>query len=194
MSKTILIDCDGVVLNWEYAFHVWLEEHGHEPVVVDQGLFYRISDQYGLSEDKVVRMVRHFNESASIGFLPPLRDAIQYITRLHNEHGYVFHAITSVIDDPNVVKLRTMNLHKLFGESTFSAIECLPLGSTKKQALRKFANSGLYWIEDHIKNAEDGLDLGLKPLLMEHGYTLNYDGCIPKVKNWKEIYHMVIDQ
>ena len=27
-NKIILTDCDGVSLDWEYAFDVWMREHG----------------------------------------------------------------------------------------------------------------------------------------------------------------------
>lgn len=189
--KRIIVDIDSVVLNWEYAFHVWMEQHGHTPIVVDSGLFFKISDQYGLNDDRAINLVRTFNESAAIGFLPPLRDATEYITRLHEQHGYVFHAVTSVGNDPSVVKLREMNLEKLFGAGTFEHVECLPLGSSKRDYLENFAYTNLYFVEDNLRNAEDGLEVGLQPLLMEHGYTLHYNGPIPKVKNWKEVYHII---
>jgi len=192
MDKVILVDADGVLLNWEYAFHVWLDHHGHDPVVMDQGLFYKVADQYGLEDKKVIRLVKNFNESAAIGFLPPLRDAMQYVKLLHEDHGYIFHCITSVSDDPDVARLRKMNLIKLFGESTFEHIECLPIGAGKKEYLIDFVNSGHYWIEDNIQNAEDGLTFGLKPILMEHGFNMNYKNpSIPLVKNWKEIYELL---
>ena len=191
MAKRILVDADGVCLNWEYAFHVWLDHHGHDPVVMDQGLFARVADQYGLENDKVIRLVKNFNESAAIGFLPPLRDAMQYIMQMHEE-GFIFHAITSVSDDENVKRLRTQNLNKLFGDETFEHVECLPIGSSKKDYLQQFAGTGYYWIEDNVQNAEDGLEIGLKPLLMEHGYNMNYTNThIPLVKNWKQIYELL---
>ena len=28
LDKVILTDCDGVLLNWEYAFHCWMDAHG----------------------------------------------------------------------------------------------------------------------------------------------------------------------
>ena len=192
INKRILVDGDGVLLNWEYAFHIWLDHHGHDPVVVDQGLFYKVADQYGLEDEKVIRLVKNFNESASIGFLPPLRDAMQCVKALHDDHGYKFHVISSVSDDENVKRLRKLNLEKLFGAETFEHIECLPIGANKKAYLINFVNSGDYWIEDNIQNAEDGQTFGLKSLLMEHGYNMNYKNpCIPLVKNWEEIYKLL---
>ena len=31
-QKIILTDCDGVVLDWEEGFSVWMEHHGHKKV------------------------------------------------------------------------------------------------------------------------------------------------------------------
>ena len=102
----------------------------------------KVADQYGLEDTKVIRLVKNFNESAAIGFLPPMRDAMEYIKRLHNDHGYIFHVVSSVSDDENVARLRRLNLNKLFGESTFEHIECLPIGAGKNEYLIDFVNSG----------------------------------------------------
>jgi FMN phosphatase YigB (HAD superfamily) len=31
MDKLILTDVDGVLLNWEYAFNIWMQRHGNKP-------------------------------------------------------------------------------------------------------------------------------------------------------------------
>ena len=31
-DRLILVDADGVLLDWEYAFNVWMQEHGFEQV------------------------------------------------------------------------------------------------------------------------------------------------------------------
>ena len=31
-QHTILVDADGVLLNWEYAFAIWMEQHGFNKV------------------------------------------------------------------------------------------------------------------------------------------------------------------
>jgi FMN phosphatase YigB (HAD superfamily) len=31
MDKLILTDVDGVLLNWEYAFNIWMKRHGYTP-------------------------------------------------------------------------------------------------------------------------------------------------------------------
>jgi hypothetical protein len=193
MSNLILTDIDGVALNWEWAFDCYVQEHGHRKV--DGGnLKYDIGKRYGIDSDAGKKLIKNFNESAAIGFLPPLRDAIYYIRKLHEEHGYVFHAITSLSKDKNAQKLRRMNLEKLFGNTVFEDIVCLDTGADKDEALEKYRNSELHFIEDKIINAETALAMGLSPLLMEHAHNMDYNGPIPIVKNWKEVYNIITGQ
>ena len=192
MNKIILTDADGVLLNWEYAFCTWMEQHGYTQI--ENGNHeYDIAKRFGITRDEAVAKVKVFNESAAIGFLPALRDAMYYVKRLHEEHGYVFRCITSLSLDPNAYKLRKMNLEKLFGETAFEQLVCLDTGAPKDDALVPYKDSGLFWIEDKMENAQLGTDLGLKSILVEHGFNMNE--VIPKgmfkATNWKEIYEHI---
>lgn len=190
-ESVILVDCDGVLLNWEYAFEVWMEQHGFE-LIPGGGLNYDMSVRYGISREQVTRLIKLFNESAAIGFLPPLRDAMHYVSKLHKEHGFVFHCITSVSTDPNAMRLREMNLHKLFGETAFQKVVCLDTGAPKDAALFPYRDTGCFWVEDKVENAELGAGLGLNSLLMEHGHNMNhYHDHVRTVKNWEEVYNIV---
>jgi hypothetical protein len=191
-NKIILTDADGVLLDWEYAFDVYMSQHGFNKV--DGGnLKYNIGARYGIDMDQGKKLIKIFNESAHMGFLPPLRDAMYYVKRLHEEHGYVFHCITSLSKDENAQELRKMNLKKLFGETAFEKFIFLDTGADKDEALEPYRNSELWWIEDKIVNCQVGNGLGLKSLLMEHGHNMDYeDPAIPRVKNWKEIYQKIV--
>jgi hypothetical protein len=193
-NRIILTDCDGVLLNWEYAFSVWMEDHGFEMVPGGE-LNYDIGERYGITKTQGKKLIKMFNESAAIGFLPPLRDAMYYVKRLHEEHGFVFHCITSLSLDKNAKRLREMNLAKLFGETVFEKIVCLDTGADKDDALAPYRKTGLWWIEDKPENAQLGWTLGLKPILVEHGHNMyHYHEDIPKVKDWREIYELVVGQ
>ena len=191
LDRLILVDSDGVLLDWEYAFNIWMQEHGFEEVPGSK-LSYEMSERYGISKDQVRRLIRLFNESAAIGFLPALRDAMYYVKRLHEEHGYRFHCITSLSTDPNAVRLREMNLAKLFGKTAFERVLCLPTGADKNEALEEYKGSGCWWFEDKIENAVVGHNLGLRSILVEHGHNFEYKHPhIKLVKNWKHIYNII---
>jgi len=190
-NSVILVDADGVLLNWEYAFDVWMEQHGFKKIPGGD-LNYDIGKRYGIDRDQGKKLIKMFNESAAIGFLPPLRDAMYYVKRLHEEFGYVFHCITSLSLDPNAGKLREMNLKKLFGNTAFERVVCLDTGADKDTALAHYKDTGCWWVEDKYDNAELGHNLGLRSLLMEHGHNMHYfHNNIPIVKNWKEVFETI---
>lgn len=188
MKKTILVDADGVLFNWEYAFNLYMEEHGFESIK-DAKLVYNIGERYSISNNQGHTMIKHFNESAMIGFLPPLRDAVEYVTKLADE-GWTFICITSLSTNKYAQKLRRKNIDKLFGEGVFTEVICLATGADKDKILQKFADSNLWWVEDKVENALAGEAVGLRPLVMEHGFNMN-DDRVRRVKNWKEIYEIV---
>lgn len=190
-NKIILADADGVLLDWEYAFSVWMEQHGFK-TVEDSQFKYDIGKRYGIEKDQAKKLIKMFNESAHMGFLPPLRDAMFYVKRLHEEYGYVFHCITSMSSDENAQELRKMNLRKLFGKTAFTKFIILETGADKDDVLDAYKDKGYWWIEDKITNAEAGHRRGLKSLLMEHGHNMDYENPdIQKVKNWKEVFDLI---
>ena len=193
-KKIILVDGDGVILDWEYAFDVYLQTHGFNKV--EGGEFkYNIGKRYGIDPEQGKKLVKIFNESAAIGFLPPLRDSMFYVKKLAEEHGYRFHLISSLSKDENAQELRKMNIRKLFGEYAFEKFIFLDTGADKDQALEPYRDTGYYWVEDKTVNAEVGYKMGLKSLIMEHGHSLDYSNPnIPKVKNWREVYDIIVKQ
>ena len=192
-EKTILTDCDGVLLDWEWAFNCWMIQHGFETTEGYQ-FKYDMAERYGIPKEQVKKLVKTFNESAAIGFLPVLRDAMYWVKRLHEQHGYTFICITSLSLDENAYKLREMNLQKMFGKTAFSKLTCLDTGADKEEALEKYRDTGYYWIEDKFSNALAGQAVGMRPILIEHGWNMYEtvpDG-MKKVTTWKELYEHIV--
>jgi len=190
MDKLILTDVDGVLLNWEYAFNIWMKRHGYTPKE-DSGNIYDIGEKYGLTQEKKRELVKFFNESAAIGFLPPLRDAIHYVRELHVKHGYVFHVLTALSNDHQAQELRRQNLEKLFGETVFEKFIYCDTGADKDEILAPYSGTNLLWIEDKVENAKLGLELGLDSILIEHGHNMLTTD-IPLMKDWKAVYEYVV--
>jgi len=197
IGNIILTDCDGVLLNWEHSFAQFMETYSDLKRLPDADKHYNIATQYGISKTEGKYWAERFNTSAAIGSLPPLRDAVKYVRKLHEEHGYVFHCITSMTDDKYAVKLRVENLERVFGKGIFERIVCLPLGADKTDTLFEYKDSDYYWIEDKVANAMVGLNLGLDPIIVEHLNTANQEAHklildnIPTAVKWKHIYNHI---
>lgn len=187
MNKMILTDVDGVLLNWNDAFEHFMHKHGHKKVIDGE---YELGASYGLSEEKAHDYAIRFNESAYIGSLAPLKDAVKYVNKLHQEHGYVFHCITAIPNTPEVWKLRKENLDRLFGSAIYR-LDCSGKSANKYRYLKEYENSGLPWVEDSNPMAELGNTLGLSSYLIDHDYNKHSDHPdIPRVKNWQELYSL----
>ncbi len=188
-DNVIVTDYDGVCVTWINAFALWMLENGYG--LPNEG-FYELHEKYNITEKESRLLSKMFNESAAIANLPPLRDSIKYIRKLHEEHGYVFHCITAIPNMLSVQEARWRNIHSLFGTTPFQRLILCERSANKKQILKQYEGSECYWIEDIEQNAADGLEFGLKPLLMDHHYNKDfYHEEVKRVKNWKEIYETI---
>jgi len=187
-DKAILVDCDGVLFDWEYAFGQWMQRHGY--VVKEKGN-YLMDVKYGIKRTEAKKLIRMFNESAWIRKLPPLRDAIKYVKKLHTDHGYVFHAITSLSDDQYAQHLRTKNLREMFGDSVFEKYVYLDTGADKDNVLIDYEGTDCYWVEDKPENVDCGINFGLDGILVAHDHNEDYTGEAKRVHTWREIYTII---
>ena len=151
---------------------------------------YDMGQRYGLDSQTKKLVVQTFNESAAIGFLPPLRDAMYYVDLLHRKHGYVFHMVTSLSLDPSAQALRIENTKKLFGETAFTSFSFADTGADKDDVLEPYKGSGYLWLEDKTENAELGDRLGLESILIEHGHNMD-NKQFPLMKNWSDLYEYI---
>jgi len=191
-NKVIITDVDGALLCWEYAFNEWMQWKGYEPIA-DFKSHYSVDTQYGLAGTASGGLlIREFNESASMGFIPPLRDSQYYVKLLAEKHQYHFVCLTSLSSNPYAAELRRRNLVKLFGD-IFLDVICLDTGAEKDEDLAKLYEQygECYWIEDKPENADAGIAAGFKSILVEHKHNLDYEGDATIVKNWEEIYNIV---
>ena len=188
MDKRIILDCDGVLLDWAYAFDVWMVEHGYTKIS-NTNQYYDQTRRYGISQVEAVSQIKRFNESGCVGFIPAFRDSVEYVTKL-SELGWKFEVISCLDKDKYAQKLRQKNLLHLFGD-VFDFIDCaLDFTVGKEQyLLDRYKGKNYYWIEDSVDHAESGKRVGLNSIVMDHPYNKDWDG--PRVKNWKDIYQII---
>lgn len=193
-DNVIVTDFDGCVAFWEHGFHMWMVSNGYKQT--NNGL-YNIEDKYGISKEKADDLMLSFNESASLRKLAPYKDAIKYIRKLHEDHGYVFHCISAIPNTPDMFEARMENIHNLFGKTAFERLTLCGDSANKQELLKEYKDTGCCWIEDLPKNAEYGAVLGMRALLLDHHYNKDYVCKEPemfRVQNWKEIYWHIIGE
>lgn len=191
-EKIILTDCDGVLVDWNPAFDNYMLSVGF-PRLPNTGTDYNIHVRHGISSHQARECIKEFNESRRIADLKPFADSVDNVLTLANL-GFRFIVITSVSDHPDAHEYRTLNLKDIFGD-VFDEIHCLEMGANKAQALLAWEDTGYFWIEDHMRQAEAGHEAGLKPLLINHPYNHHYQtDLFPKVSYetpWAEIVDIV---
>ncbi len=193
LDNIILTDVDGVLLNWEKTFMNWMSQKKFEVKCPghfdDHGIC--IEKMYDITPERRDELIHFFNESVFIRHLPPIRNAMKYVRALHEEHGFVFHAITSFTSEALSMEARKENLADLFGKTAVQKLISLPIRGCKKESLKQYVTGGLFFVEDRIANAVLAQELGLNPIILKHNYNAHYTGTIPMLSCWKEIYQYI---
>lgn len=193
-DNVIVTDADGVLLYWEHGFHMWMVSNGYKQ---KSNGFYDIEDKYDLKKEKADMLVQAFNESAALKKLPPIRDAIKYVRKLHEDHGYVFHCITAIPNTREMYEARLENIENLFGKTAFERLTLCGSSKNKKELLKEYEGTDCFWLEDLPANLEYGAEYGMRGLLVDHHYNRDYQCKAPnsfRVQNWKEIYSHIIGE
>ena len=189
--KIFMTDVDDCLFAWNDSFMDWASKHYPEYDAVDDAYGqWNIWEKFSnINKDQAEAMLKHFNTSARQAFMPPKLDAVEYVNNMIKE-GWRFIAITSVSDDPDVWKLRKMCLDSMFPGGCLE-LHCLALHQPKKDFLIKWQGKDYYWIEDKLKNAVAGHELGFKTLIIDHPYNQDAPEGITRVNNWQEIYSIL---
>jgi FMN phosphatase YigB (HAD superfamily) len=80
----------------------------------------------------------------------------------------------------------------MFGDTVFEKYVYLDTGADKDEELAVYEGSGCYWIEDKPENVDVGINFGLNGILINHEHNKTYTGKATKVRNWKDIYDIII--
>lgn len=159
---------------------------------------YSVEERFGIDFDSKMDFIKEFNHSDQIRDLPPHADAKKYVAKLNSE-GYKFIVVTSLSEKPSAYEYREHNLKEHFGDAIIE-LHCLRIGVHKADKLKEWADTDMFFIEDHIANAVAGAKLGLRSIVINHPYNLKYDqddewlyartSCD---RPWFDIYEMIKD-
>lgn len=194
-ERIILTDADGCLFNWNNAFNEFMIERGFK-LVPGEEENYSVATRFDLKPGIKMNFIKEFNHSNRIAKLPPHEDAKKYVAKL-NDEGYKFICITSLSEKPSAHEYRMQNLKEHFGDAVID-LHCLRIGVHKGEKLKEWRNSNLFWIEDHVGNAVAGAKLGLRAIVIDHVYNMQYNiddeflyARTTKETPWADIYEIV---
>jgi FMN phosphatase YigB (HAD superfamily) len=140
-----------------------------------------------------MELIKEFNEGPLIASLEAFADSVEFVGKLAIR-GFKFIVVTSISNHPDSHIFRTQNLTNLFGD-VFDSVHCIEQGASKASILATWADTGYFWIEDHMRQAEAGHEVGLKTILINHPYNSHYKtDLFPTVSfehPWEDIYNIV---
>lgn len=189
MTRTILLDCDDVLLNWVSGFAKWATLTLGRPITGEPGSWH-MGEWLGTSDNQAFDMISQFNGMDFFGELEAVEGAVDAISRLKNSPKYRLHVVTSCSSDQRTVAMRRANLEAVFGTDIFDSIHCLDLGESKIKILQAW-KPGAVWIEDNYKNALLGLDAGHRVLIRGRPHNAEQratsDTRLEWFDNWSEL-------
>lgn len=169
----MLVDCDGVLLNWKDPYKRWMKQN--------QDLFTGF-------EHYEHRSIRMFNESWHFGNLPPYKDAVKVLKNHYSAHGVKLHVVTACGSTQATRQMREQNLHNVFGEEIISGITFTEFNACKKEALKPWHDTLMTWVDDSPRNYTAGVEVGLTSFLM-HDHEYGCEGIDEEyiISNWSNL-------
>ena len=146
---------------------------------------HSLPELYGLTIPETIELVCEFQRSSWMEQLLPEPCAEVVLPELYKQ-GHRFVAITACLNEPEVVERRTRNLEAAFGFK-WEAVHCIGLSLSKTEMLKTYPSS--IWVEDLLKNAVDGADVGHRAFLLDRPYNQSEDRHpgVTRVRDWHSI-------
>lgn len=180
-----ILDCDGVMLDWESAFGNYVREVHGLPVDPRGPESYDLRKWLGcLTREDATHYVEQFAASPSFSMIPPLACAVTAVKAMV-ESGAAVSVLTSCGGDEGVIARRTENIVSVFGD-VFETIRCIPLGESKLNRLNAMAGYGRrnIWVEDNYANAVDGLYCGCEVFMVRCRHNLSQEADSHREITW----------
>ena len=189
MSKVIITDVDGCILNWNRSFLEYIKSLDIKPKK-DFHSCWDLEEWLGLSTNEVDNLAKDFNTTKNFTNLKSDYKSDVYIPLLHGM-GYDFIAITACGSSDITTKYRTINLNNLF-PGIFKEIFCCDHNYEKNSILENLPKSK-YWVEDHYHNCKFGNEYDHRCFLMNHPHNNHIvDDTVTMVNDWEDIYERII--
>jgi FMN phosphatase YigB (HAD superfamily) len=197
--NTLLLDVDGVILNWVDGFNKWIhkyhfKEHAHLNFKKDsvKDDVYDISERYGISYDILYFYIKLFNNSLDFAHLKALPD-VDRVLSWFVFNNWAVHTVSSYSTEQHAVVARLKNLSSVMNILEYSPHYNLDLDSNKEEVLKKYVNAEkkVVFIDDKPEHVQEALDLGLEAYLFDQPYNstssldrITWDGLLEKFHDY----------
>lgn len=190
-DTAILVDCDGVLLNWYEGFRNFAEAALGRTLCPKGPQEFDVTKWLGVEHVReAVDLVRRFNsgEAGYFAKLAPMEGAVEAIAALRSQ-GREIYVITSCSTEPAIVAMRRQNLIDVFGD-IFTEIHCLDMTDTKDALLSEYRAAT--WVEDKFENAVAGAAAGHRTYLIRASYNVGFEDTnvvrgVTWVNGWSDI-------
>lgn len=191
----VVTDVDGVLIDWMPGFVNWMENNGYQIKDESRGE-YLLGAAFGMSEEKIMEFIQIFNddapESGQLGYLNGDHNIATVLNELR-AMGCTISIITKFSDKPSSIEKRKENLYNLFGD-VFEDVHIISLYGCKNPLLTAYRDkystcNRFWWLEDNIINAEMGVNMGYRTMLMQHTYNkaTDIDNRIKRISRWTDV-------
>ena len=179
--STIILDCDGVLLNWRDSFNRWCIENGffkNDNSWPDWDYRYQpyIQSEYASIPGFDLTLGKLFAESYHISKLPPITGAVEAVRKMYYS-GHSLKIITSFSDNYMSKKMRERNLVNVFG-NVFEEMVALPFRASKLERLAAFNKQDhCVYVEDFEKHLDEAVEAGIPAvncLLISNTFNLKH--------------------
>lgn len=186
----IILDCDGVLLDWESAFRRWAVTKLRRPLPAFPQS-WSLASWLKVPGGEAINMIHEFNHGVHFAGLLPI-DGAEIATRVLWEMGHTLHVVTSCSRNPDVRKMRSYNLDRYF-PGRFSSLTCLNLGESKAETLTGFGPS--IWVEDNYHSALHGLEAGHRSFMLRCPHNREWEAdSVPEIEwhdDWFSLFESI---
>ena len=146
--KTIVLDTDGVLLNFKEGFLKAATEVLKKEIIQKKDEhqldYYDLATKLGTTEKKVYEILDYMQTSrmyANLKPLPMVKEALQKI----KENNYFIHVVTAI---PSNIEQMRMDNFQNYLDFVPDAITCVGMGESKKEAIERIQPD--IYVEDRI--------------------------------------------
>lgn len=182
MSGLVLLDCDGVLLNYTAGLRPFAKNMFGLDLDPEGPCSFDMRVWTGLSRDDVRDLVNAFNSGEGTGFdaLPPMPGAVEGVRSLLDA-GYRLRLLSSADAGGASIRSRRDNLARVFGD-VFEEVELIGLGESKRDILARYDPAD--WVDDHLPNAVAGLETGHRTHVIRQSHNRSQEGASPAGLLW----------